>query len=95
MFCSQILNVALCKEHQYGVCGFWVSLGSNLVVATGTSIHNHCSRFTLKKERCLVKFAMHSLIFHIFNFLSSNLDMNYPRRTYWFFLIVICAIMPE
>lgn len=64
-------------DMQY-VEGFWVSLGSNLVVAMETCKQNQCGKFNLKKERCLVKFVMPSLILHIFNFLSNNLDTNYP-----------------
>jgi hypothetical protein len=47
------------------------------VVAMETCIQNQCGRFNLKKERCLVKFVMPSLILHIFSFLSNNLDMNF------------------
>jgi len=79
MFCSQILfwmmHYVKNIDMQY-VEGFWVSLGSNLVVAMETCIQNQCG-----KERCLVKFVMPSLILHIFNFLSNNLDTNYPSWT--------------
>ncbi len=74
---SNVLDDALCKERQYAVCrGVFGFLVSNLVVAMETCKQNQCGKFNLKKERCLVKFVMPSLILHILNFLSNNLDMN-------------------
>ncbi len=79
LFTILYLDDALWKEHRYAVCRGVSGLvfGSNLVVAMETCIQNQCGRFNLKKERCLVKFVMPSLILHIFSFLSNNLDMNF------------------
>lgn len=77
LFTIFVLDDALCKERQYAVCrGVFGFLVSNVVVAMETCKQNQCGKFNLKKERYLVKFVMPSLILHILNFLSNNLDMN-------------------